>query len=63
MLASSNADTPLPVGSLMKLLTAEAVYAAGDPVKVVTAPAGLVIDPEESIIGVLPGQQLRAPAR
>ena len=59
VLASSNADTPLPVGSLMKLLTADTVYAAGDPVKIVTAPEGLVIDPMESIIGVVPGQQLQ----
>jgi D-alanyl-D-alanine carboxypeptidase (penicillin-binding protein 5/6) len=59
VLASSNADTPLAVGSLMKLLTANTVYAAGDPVKIVTAPEGLVIDPMESIIGVIPGQQLQ----
>ena len=59
VLACSNADTPLAVGSLMKLLTADAVYAAGDPVKIVTAPEGLVIDPMESIIGVVPGQQLQ----
>jgi D-alanyl-D-alanine carboxypeptidase len=58
-LAANNADTPLAVGSLMKLLVAEAVYAAGDPVKVVTAPDGLLIDPLESNIGIRPGQPLQ----
>ncbi len=59
VLAASNADTPLSVGSLMKLLTADVSYTVGDPVKVVTAPDGLVLDPEESIIGIRPGQQLQ----
>ncbi|CAN5791532.1 N/A [soil metagenome] len=58
-LAADDGDTPFPVGSLMKLLAADVVYAAGDPVKLVTAPAGLVIDPMESIIGIAPGQQLQ----
>ena len=51
-------DTPLPVGSLMKLLAAQTAYAAGDPVKVVTAPAGLIVDPAESRIGIVEGQEL-----
>jgi D-alanyl-D-alanine carboxypeptidase len=59
MLSSGNAEAPLAVGSLMKLLMADAVYAAGDPVKVVVAPEGLVQDREESIIGLLPGQQFQ----
>ena len=59
VLASDNANTRLSVGSLMKLLTADVAYTVGDPVKVVTAPDGLVIDPEESIIGIRPGQQLQ----
>ncbi|MGH9270279.1 MAG: D-alanyl-D-alanine carboxypeptidase family protein [Ilumatobacteraceae bacterium] len=59
VLAANNADTQLAVGSLMKLLAADVAYTVGDPVKVVTAPDGLVIDPEESIIGIRPGQQLQ----
>jgi serine-type D-Ala-D-Ala carboxypeptidase (penicillin-binding protein 5/6) len=51
-------DTPLAVGSLMKLLAAQAAYAAGDPVKVAVAPAGLIVDPEESRIGIGEGQEL-----
>ena len=54
-LAGAEQDTPLAVGSLMKLLTAEAAYAAGDPVKVAIAPDGLVHRPEESRIGSHPG--------
>ena len=42
----------------MKLLTAQAAYAAGDPVKVAIAPAGLIVDPEESRIGIGEGQEL-----
>jgi D-alanyl-D-alanine carboxypeptidase (penicillin-binding protein 5/6) len=56
--AANNADAQLPVGSVIKLLTAQAAYAAGNPVKVVTAPAGLLIDPEESRIGINEGQEL-----
>ncbi len=39
-LASSQADTPLPVASLIKLLAAQTAYAAGQPTKVVVAPPG-----------------------
>jgi D-alanyl-D-alanine carboxypeptidase len=56
--AANNADAQLPVGSLIKLLTAQTAYAAGNPVKVVTAPPGLIIDPEESRIGIFNGQEL-----
>jgi D-alanyl-D-alanine carboxypeptidase (penicillin-binding protein 5/6) len=56
--AASNADAQLPVGSLIKLLAAQTAYAAGNPVKVVTAPAGLIVDPEESRIGIGEGQEL-----
>ncbi len=58
MLASNQPDTPLPVGSLIKLLTAQTAYAAGQPAKVVVAPEGLIIDPAESRIGISPGQEL-----
>jgi serine-type D-Ala-D-Ala carboxypeptidase (penicillin-binding protein 5/6) len=57
-LLANQQDTPLPVGSLMKLVAAQAAYAAGNPVKVATAPAGLIVDPEESRIGIFEGQQL-----
>ena len=57
-LAGAEQDTPLAVGSLMKLLTAQTAYAAGDPVKVAIAPAGLIVDPEESRIGIGEGQEL-----
>ena len=56
--ASNNADAQLPVGSLIKLLTAQTAYAAGNPVKVVAAPPGLIVDPEESRIGITDGQEL-----
>lgn len=56
--ATNQADAQLPVGSLLKLLTAQTAYAAGNPTKVVTAPPGLIIDPEESRIGIFDGQQL-----
>ncbi|MGI9053275.1 MAG: D-alanyl-D-alanine carboxypeptidase family protein [Ilumatobacteraceae bacterium] len=58
-LAVDNADAQLPVGSLMKLLVADVAYVTGDPVKLVTAPAGLLIDPLESNIGIQAGQQLQ----
>ena len=56
--ATANADAQLPVGSLMKLLTAQTAYAAGDPVKAAVAPPGLIVDPEESRIGIFEGQEL-----
>jgi D-alanyl-D-alanine carboxypeptidase len=58
MLASNQADTALPVASLIKLLTAQTAYAAGQPTKIVVAPEGMIIDPEESRIGLSPGQEL-----
>ena len=58
-LTSSQADTPLPVASLIKLLTAQTAYAVGQPTKVVVAPPGLLIDPEESRIGINEGQELQ----
>jgi D-alanyl-D-alanine carboxypeptidase (penicillin-binding protein 5/6) len=56
--ATSNADAQLPVGSVIKLLAAQTAYAAGNPVKVVVAPPGLLSDPEESSIGIFEGQEL-----
>ena len=56
-LTATNADTQRPVGSIMKLLTAEVVMEAGDPTKVVTVPQ-LTLDPDESIIGLYAGEQL-----
>ena len=56
--AANNADAQLPVGSVIKLLAAQTAYAAGNPVKVVTAPPGLIVDPEESRIGITEGQEL-----
>ena len=59
VLAQSEADAQRPVGSLMKLLTAQVAYDAGQPIKVVTAPnEGLVIDADESVINIQGGQQL-----
>lgn len=58
MLASSQADVPLPVASLMKLLVAQTAYAAGAPTKIVIAPPGLLIDDAESRIGITEGQEL-----
>lgn len=57
-LASNQADVALPVASLIKLLTAQTAYAAGQPTKVVVAPEGLIIDEQESRIGISPGQEL-----
>jgi serine-type D-Ala-D-Ala carboxypeptidase (penicillin-binding protein 5/6) len=57
-LLGNQQDTPLAVGSLMKLVTAQTAYAAGDPVKVAIAPAGLIVDPAESRIGINEGQEL-----
>jgi D-alanyl-D-alanine carboxypeptidase len=56
-LAESDADTPLPVGSLMKLLAAYVVMQAGDPTHVATVPA-MQLDPAESVIGLYEGQRL-----
>ena len=54
VLAGSNADEQLPVGSLMKLLTAYVVMQAGDPTKTVTIPP-LDLVADESNIGLSPG--------
>jgi serine-type D-Ala-D-Ala carboxypeptidase (penicillin-binding protein 5/6) len=56
-LAEQDADTPRPVGSLMKLLTAFVVMQAGDPTHVATVPA-MHLDPAESSIGLYEGQRL-----
>lgn len=57
VLAESNADQPAAVGSLMKMLTAHVVMQAGDPERLVRVPQ-LTLDPKESQIGLLPGEQL-----
>ncbi|MET0146308.1 MAG: hypothetical protein ABW328_16225 [Ilumatobacteraceae bacterium] len=57
-LSSNQPDAPLAVGSLMKLLAAQTAYAAGASTKVVVAPDGLIIDPEESRIGIRPAAEL-----
>jgi D-alanyl-D-alanine carboxypeptidase (penicillin-binding protein 5/6) len=56
-LAGDGIDTPLAVGSIMKLLTALVVMQVGDPTRMVTVP-DLQIDPMESAIGLVPGQDL-----
>jgi D-alanyl-D-alanine carboxypeptidase len=57
-LAELDADTPRPVGSLMKLLTAYVVMQAGDPTHVATVPV-MHLDPAESAIGLYAGQRLQ----
>ena len=57
-LAGLDADTPRPVGSLMKLLTAYVVMQAGDPTHVATVPV-MHLDPAESSIGLYAGQRLQ----
>ncbi len=57
VLAAKRANAQLPVGSLMKLLTAQVAYAAGQPTKVVTVPDNVLIDPEESNIALVPGEE------
>ena len=56
-LAGNQADAPLPVGSVMKLLTSYVVMQAGDPTKIVTVPK-LEVDISESSIGLYAGEQL-----
>lgn len=59
MLASNNATQRRPVASLMKLLTAQVAFDAGQPTKLVTAPSdGLVLSDDESVIDIRPGQEL-----
>jgi D-alanyl-D-alanine carboxypeptidase (penicillin-binding protein 5/6) len=57
-MSAANADTPRPVGSVIKLLTAYVVMQAGDPTKVVTVP-DLELNIEESQIGLFAGEQLQ----
>jgi D-alanyl-D-alanine carboxypeptidase (penicillin-binding protein 5/6) len=59
LLAAKRRNARLPVGSLMKLLTAKVAYDAGEPTRVVTIPDGLLIDPEESNIALIPGEELQ----
>ena len=58
LLASSDADDRLPVGSLMKLLNAVVAYRAGDPEQAVVAPDGLRGESDESVIGIRAGQTI-----
>jgi|GEM_PF-3359366 len=58
-LAERAADEQRPVGSVIKLLTAWVAMQAGDPADTAVAPpTGLVIDPDESQIGIFAGQTL-----
>ena len=56
MLATTNADARLPVGSLMKLLNAVVAYDAGHQDKDIVAPDGLAGSEGESVIGIDAGQ-------
>ena len=56
MLAATNADARLSVGSLMKLLNAVVAYDAGLPDKAIVAPDGLAGRDGESVIGIGAGQ-------
>jgi D-alanyl-D-alanine carboxypeptidase (penicillin-binding protein 5/6) len=56
-LAESSADMPMPVGSVMKLLTARVVLQAGELDRVVTVPA-LTAGDDESVIGLYEGERL-----
>ena len=58
VLAVKRRNAELPVGSLMKLLTAKVAYNAGEPTRVITVPDNLLLDPEESNIGLIPGEEL-----
>ena len=58
VLAANRRHAQLPVGSLMKLLTAKVAYNAGAPTRVITVADNLLIDPEESNIGLIPGEEL-----
>ena len=55
-LASSNPDEEVPVGSIVKLLTAYVVMQAGDPTKVVTVPPLQLVNGESQIY-LRPGEQ------
>lgn len=56
MLATTNADARLSVGSLMKLLNAVVAYDAGQQDKDIVAPDGLAGSEGESVIGIGAGQ-------
>jgi serine-type D-Ala-D-Ala carboxypeptidase (penicillin-binding protein 5/6) len=56
MLATTNADARLAVGSLMKLLNAVVAYHAGQQDKDIVAPDGLAGSEGESVIGIGAGQ-------
>ena len=56
MLATTNADARLSVGSLMKLLNAVVAYDAGQQDKDIVAPDGLAGSEGESVIGIDAGQ-------
>jgi len=57
-LTQGQGDAQLPVGSLMKLLAAQVAFGAGEPTKLVVAPAGLTISDDESTIDINAGQEL-----
>jgi D-alanyl-D-alanine carboxypeptidase (penicillin-binding protein 5/6) len=59
LLAKRRASDLLPVGSLMKLLTAYVAYAAGEPTKIVKVPDNLLQSPDESAIGLVPGEKFQ----
>ncbi len=59
VLAAKRRNARLPVGSLIKLLTAHVAYAAGQPAKIVTVPDNPLIDPDESNIGLIPGEEFQ----
>jgi D-alanyl-D-alanine carboxypeptidase (penicillin-binding protein 5/6) len=56
MLAATNADARLSVGSLMKLLNAAIAYDAGQQDKDIVVPDGLAGSEDESVIGIGAGQ-------
>jgi D-alanyl-D-alanine carboxypeptidase (penicillin-binding protein 5/6) len=56
MLATTNADARVSVGSLMKLLNADVAYDAGQPDKEIVAPDGLAGSDGESVLGISAGQ-------
>jgi serine-type D-Ala-D-Ala carboxypeptidase (penicillin-binding protein 5/6) len=58
LLAAKRRHAQLPVGSLMKLLTAKVAYNAGEPTRIITVPDNLLLDPEESNIGLITGEEL-----
>jgi serine-type D-Ala-D-Ala carboxypeptidase (penicillin-binding protein 5/6) len=59
VLAAKRRNARLPVGSLIKLLTAHVAYAAGQPAKIVTVPDNPLIEPDESNIGLIPGEEFQ----